>query len=134
LLIQEPTLACTATDFKTLLILRNKLEDMEVEIAYGSEFEDDIQPDTCLYPVKIQINSQIEVVALLNYVKTTQAVANFSPTTQMQIIQTLNVLLGCYPQANPAISTIAGNKHGQNALLRSLYIRQKKFDVNKKRN
>lgn len=29
----------------------------------------------------------------------------------MQIIQTLNVLLGHYPQANSTTSTISGNKH-----------------------
>ncbi|KFY69005.1 hypothetical protein V496_00592 [Pseudogymnoascus sp. VKM F-4515 (FW-2607)] len=34
---------------------------------------------------------------------------NFSPA--MQIIQTLNVLFGHYPQANSTSSTISGNKH-----------------------
>ena len=111
LLIQEPALAHGATDFKTLLILRDKVEEIEFEIAYRSEFEDDPQPNTRPYRVKIQITGQIEVAALLNYLKTTQSDPNFSPTTQMQIIQTLNVLLGHYPQTNPTTSTISGNKH-----------------------
>lgn len=51
------------------------------------------------------------MAALLNYLKTTEADPNFSPITRHQILQTLNVLLGHYPQANPTTSTISGNKH-----------------------
>ncbi|KFZ01861.1 hypothetical protein V501_09757 [Pseudogymnoascus sp. VKM F-4519 (FW-2642)] len=53
LLIQEPALAYGATDFKTFLILRDKVEEIEFEIAYRSEFEDDPQPNTRPYRVKI---------------------------------------------------------------------------------
>lgn len=111
LLLQEPSLARAATDFKTFLILRNKVEEIEVDVAYRSEFEDDPEPKTRPYRVKIQITGQIEVAALLNHFKTTEADPNFSPSTQHQILQTLNVLLGHYPQANPATSTISANKH-----------------------
>jgi eukaryotic translation initiation factor 2C len=111
LLIHEPSLAGAVTDFKTLLILSKKVEEMVLEIAYRSEFEDDPQPNTRPYRVNIQITGQIEVAALLNHINTTQADPNFSPPTQMQIIQTLNILLGHYPQANPATSSIGGNKH-----------------------
>jgi eukaryotic translation initiation factor 2C len=65
LLIQEPSLARSATDFKTFLILRNKVEEIEVDVAYRSEFEDDPQPNTRPYRVKIHITGQIEVAALL---------------------------------------------------------------------
>lgn len=111
LLIQEPALAHGATDFKTSLIFRNKVEDGEFQIAYRSEFEDAPPENTRPYRVRIQITGQMEVAALLNYLKTTEADPNFSPVMQMQIIQTLNILLGHYPQADPTTATISSNKH-----------------------
>lgn len=84
---------------------------MEIEVAYRAEFEDDPQPNTHPYRINIQGTGQMEVSALLDHINTTQADANFCAEKQQQIIQTLNVLLGQYPQSNPAMTTIAGNKH-----------------------
>lgn len=41
LLLQEATLTGSVTGYKSLLICRNKIEDMEIDVAYRSEFEDD---------------------------------------------------------------------------------------------
>ena len=111
LLLQEPVLTGSVTDFKSFLVNRNKIEDMEIEVAYRSEFEDDPQPNTRPYRIKIQGTGQMEVSALLDQVRSTQADPNFRPEKRDQIIQALNVLLGYYPQSNTSMTTIAGNKH-----------------------
>lgn len=111
LLIQEAALVGSVTDFKSLLVNRNKFEDMEIEVPYRSDFEDDPQLNTRPYRVKIQGTGQIEVSALLDHVQSTQADPNFRPEKRDQIIQTLNILLGYYPQTNTSMATIASNKH-----------------------
>lgn len=111
LLNQEPPLTGFVTDFKSLLIGNRKVDDMEIEVAYRAEFEDDPQPNTRPYRINIQFTGQMEVSALLDQVKLAQADPNFRPERQEQIIQSLNILLGYYPQSNPDTSTIAGNKH-----------------------
>jgi hypothetical protein len=71
LLIQEPALTGSVTDFKSLLVNQNKIEDMEIEVAYRSEFEDEPQPNARPYRVKIQGTGYVEVSVLLGYIKST---------------------------------------------------------------
>jgi eukaryotic translation initiation factor 2C len=111
LLLQEATLTGSVTDYKSLLICRNKIEDMEIDVAYRSEFEDDPQPNTRPYRVKIQNTGQLDVSELLEHIGSTQANTNFRPERQLQIVQALNVLLAHYPQSSPTMTTIASNKH-----------------------
>jgi eukaryotic translation initiation factor 2C len=111
LLIQDSALAGSVTDFKSILVSRKKFEDMEIEVAYRTEIEDDPQPDSRPYRIHIQATGQMEVAALLDHIKSTQADLSFRPEKQLQIIQALNIVLGYYPQSNQTMTTIAGNKH-----------------------
>jgi eukaryotic translation initiation factor 2C len=111
LLIEHPLLVYSVTDFKSFLLNHRKLEDMEVEILYRSELEDDTQPNTSPYRAKVQNTGEMEVAALLNHLQSTQADPNLRPEKKEQIIQALNVLLGHHPQKNMAVTTIASNKH-----------------------
>lgn len=111
LLLQEATLTGSTTDFKSLLICRTQIEDIEIEVAYRAEFEDDPQPNTRPYRIKIQHTGQLEVSGLLEHIRSTQPNANFRNERQLQIVQALNVLLGHYAQSSPTMTTIAGNKH-----------------------
>jgi eukaryotic translation initiation factor 2C len=111
LLIQESALTGSLTDFKSILVSRKKFEDIEIEVAYRTEFEDDPQPNSRPYRIHIQYTGQMEVSALLDHIKSTQGDPSFRPEKQLQIIQALNILLGHYPQSNPAVTTISGNKH-----------------------
>lgn len=112
LLLQDSRFQNCATDFKAILVSRQELTDnVEVEVSYRSELEDDPQPNTKPYRVKLQSTGQMEVDALLNHLKSVQPDPNFRPERKLQIIQTLNVLLGFYPQSNHSTTTIAGNKH-----------------------
>lgn len=111
LLIQDTRLIGSVTDFKSILVSRQKFADMEVEIAYRAEFEDDPQPNTNPYRISVSGTGQMDVAALLDHIKSVPAGPDFRSEKQLQIIQTLNVLLGHHPQSNPAVTTITGNKH-----------------------
>ena len=111
LLLEDPVMAGTATDFKQYLIMRNKIDDSKIELHYRAELEDDPQPNTTPYTVTIQHTGELDVAALLRQLQTAQRSNSMAQEMQMQVVQTLNILLGHYPQANSVTSTIAGNKH-----------------------
>ncbi|KFY31959.1 hypothetical protein V493_00653 [Pseudogymnoascus sp. VKM F-4281 (FW-2241)] len=111
LLLEDPRLKDSATDFKAILVSRKKLADMEVEIPYRSEFEDDSKPDTSPYRVKVQVTGDMDIDGLVNHLRSIQPDPDFRVDNKLQIIQCLNVLLGHYAQSDPLTTTISSNKH-----------------------
>ncbi|KFZ01526.1 hypothetical protein V501_09952 [Pseudogymnoascus sp. VKM F-4519 (FW-2642)] len=111
LLLEDPRLKNSATDFKAILVSRKKLPDVELEVAYRSEFEDDAKPDDKPYRVKIQPTGEMDIDALVNHLRSVQPDPNFRADNRMQVIQSLNILLGHYAQSDPLTTTIASNKH-----------------------
>ncbi|ELR02128.1 hypothetical protein GMDG_05287 [Pseudogymnoascus destructans 20631-21] len=111
LLLEDPRLKNSATDFKAILVSRKKLPDVEVEVTYRSEFEDDPKPDDKPYRVNIQLTGEMDIDALVNHLRSVQPDPNFRADKRMQVIQSLNILLGHYAQSDPLTTTIASNKH-----------------------
>jgi eukaryotic translation initiation factor 2C len=111
LLLEDPRLINSATDFKAILVNRKKLPDVEVEVAYRSEFEDDPRPDDKPFRVKVQLTGEMDISALVNHLRSVQPDPNFRADNKMQVIQSLNILLGHYAQSDPLTTTIASNKH-----------------------
>ncbi|OBT77828.1 hypothetical protein VF21_03237 [Pseudogymnoascus sp. 05NY08] len=111
LLLEDPRLRNSATDFKAILVNRKKLPDVEVEVAYRSEFEDDPRPGDNPYRVKVQLTGEMDIDALVNHLRSVQPDPNFRADNRMQVIQSLNILLGHYAQSDPLTTTIASNKH-----------------------
>ncbi|KAL5345607.1 hypothetical protein ACLOAV_009361 [Pseudogymnoascus australis] len=111
LLLEDPRLKGSATDFKAILVSRKKLADVEVEVPYRAELEDDPKPDSSPYRVRVQLTGEMDIDGLVNHLRSVQPDPNFRLDNKLQIIQTLNVLLGHYPQSDPLTTTIASNKH-----------------------
>lgn len=111
LLLQDPRMNGCMTDFKTMLISRVKFEEVEVEVIYRGDYEDEPPPNPRPYTIKIQLTGPMEVGQLLNQLKSTQVDPSFDAGSEGPIIQTLNVVLGHYPQTNPTTTTVAGNKY-----------------------
>lgn len=111
LALEDPQLKNCATDFKAILVSRKKFPDMEVEVPYRAEFEDDPKPDTSPHRVRIQITGEMDIEALINHLRSVQPDPNFRLDNKLQIIQTLNVLLGHYAQSDPSTTSISSNKH-----------------------
>ncbi|KFY06774.1 hypothetical protein V492_07750 [Pseudogymnoascus sp. VKM F-4246] len=111
LLLEDPRLINCVTDFKAILVGRNKFPDIKTEIAYRAEFEDDPKPESSPYRVSVQLTGEMDISGLVNHLRSVQPDPNFRVKNRLQVIQTLNVLLGHYPQSDPFTTTIASNKH-----------------------
>lgn len=111
LLLEDPRLKGSATDFKAILVSRKKLADVEVEVPYRAELEDDPKPVSSPYRVRVQFTGEMNIDGLVNHLRSVQPDPNFRLDNKLQIIQTLNVLLGHCPQSDPLTTTIASNKH-----------------------
>ncbi|GAM91567.1 hypothetical protein ANO11243_096190 [Dothideomycetidae sp. 11243] len=111
LLLQEPGLERVCTDFKSLLLARDKMEDREIQLVYRSEMEDDPQPGARTYVVKIQLSGTLDVGELVTAMHRAQPAADSLSGAHLQILQSLNILLGHYPQSRPDTTTVGGNNH-----------------------
>ncbi|OBT69888.1 hypothetical protein VE03_00457 [Pseudogymnoascus sp. 23342-1-I1] len=111
LLLEDPRLKGSATDFKAILVSRKKFADIEVKVPYRAEFEDDPKPDTTPHRVRVQLTGEMDIEGLVNHLRSVKPDPNFRLENKLQIIQTLNVLLGHYPQSDPLTTTISSNKH-----------------------
>ncbi|KAI1122114.1 RNA interference and gene silencing protein [Nemania abortiva] len=100
-----------ATDFKSNLISRNELDVKEEEyiVTYRSEEEDTPVPNATQYRIRIQFTGSLTLSELINHLTSTQAGLMFG--SKDEIIQALNIVLGHYPKAEPAVTTIAANRH-----------------------
>lgn len=100
-----------ATDFKANLISRDEL-DLEADgyiVTYRSEEEDTPAANAAQYRCRIQLTGSLTLSALINHLASTQAGLMFG--SKEEIIQALNIVGGHHPKADPAIATIAANRH-----------------------
>mgnify|MGYP001564986833 FL=1 len=77
LLLEDPRLKNCATDFKAILVSRKKFADIEAEVPYRAEFEDDPKPDASPYRVRVQITGEMNVDDLVKHLRSVQPDPNF---------------------------------------------------------
>jgi eukaryotic translation initiation factor 2C len=113
LLLEDPRLIGTVTDFKAHLINRAHMPDVEVEVQYRAELEDTPMEGGRTYKIKITKTGTLAIGDLLNLLRSAQAQnPDLASERTQQLVQGLNILLGHSPQSKPdQIATIAGNKH-----------------------
>ncbi|KAI0902933.1 putative RNA interference and gene silencing protein [Ustulina deusta] len=100
-----------ATDFKSNLISRDELDVKEEDyiVTYRSEEEDSPAPNATQYRIGIRFTGSLTLSELINHLTSTQAGLMFG--SKDEIIQALNIVLGHHPKAEPAVATIAANRH-----------------------
>ncbi|KAJ8121164.1 hypothetical protein ONZ43_g2318 [Nemania bipapillata] len=100
-----------ATDFSSILISRNKLdlEKPDYTVAYRTEEEDVPAPNAMEYKIRVTFTKPVTLSWLISYLTSTQA--SSTPNPKDEIIQALNIILGHHPKANPAVATLASNRH-----------------------
>lgn len=100
-----------ATDFKTTLISKNKLEnDLQVyDIPYKVEGEDEPAEDAPVYRIKVQYTNSLTYSALLDHLKSTNPSSNFDDA--QNLIQALNIIVGHTPKASANVASVGQNKH-----------------------
>jgi eukaryotic translation initiation factor 2C len=113
LLLEDPRLIGAVTDFKAHLISRTEMPDVEAEVQYRAELEDEPMEGGRAYRVKVSKTGALAVGDLLGLLRSAQAQnPDLSSDKTAQLLQSLNILLGHSPQSKPdQITTIAGNKH-----------------------
>ncbi|KAI0107175.1 RNA interference and gene silencing protein [Nemania sp. FL0031] len=114
LLIEEyflPYKQKIATDFKSNLVSLDELDvkDDNYTVTYRSEWEDTPAPNAMTYYIRLKSIGSLTLSELINHLRSTQAGLMFG--SKDEIIQALNIVLGHHPKAEPAVATIAANRH-----------------------
>lgn len=104
LLLEMPDFSGLATEFKSLLIARQRLDIPDgytVEIKYREEGQDEPLERATNYQVRIVTPTTLAVSDLVSHLSS----ANVDSFAQKaEVIQGLNVLLGHHPQSNAGVS------------------------------
>ena len=114
ILLENPLLANkSATDFKSLLVSRVKLDNLNLDLKYRAELEDEPLTDSSTYNVVVSHTGALNIGELFGKLGSLDAAGLDLGSEQTQeILQVLNILLGHSPQSTPdKITTIAGNRH-----------------------
>lgn len=110
LLLETPILAGAVTEFKTMFFLTTDIGSIaNLEIVYRSEGEDVPSDRAVVYVVKIEHDQGYPVGPLLNWLRSPDPTNAYG--TQLEMIQSLNTLMGHWPQSNPGITSVGGSKH-----------------------
>lgn len=112
LLLEQPPFSGSMSDFKSMLVTRNRIPDtpLDVVIPFRAEGEDELREDPFNYRITVDDTGIIQVDELLNYLKTSDpATPQFGQPAE--ILQALNNVVGHFAQSRSDVSTIAQNKH-----------------------
>ncbi|KAH8807748.1 RNA interference and silencing protein [Xylogone sp. PMI_703] len=111
LLMKEQQLSNCITDFGAIVISRKKFDNLELQLLYRSEGEDEPRPNASPHTVRIDYTGSLDVSGLLSYLGKIEVDPNFTEEKRLEITQGLNILMGHVPRSNPEVSTTGANRH-----------------------
>lgn len=112
LLLEIPEFAGVATEYKSLLIARQRLDIPDPYVAniqYRSEGQDEPLERATRYQVRVVTPTTLALSDLVNHLSSTDAGSSFGQKDE--VIQGLNALMGNQPQAQDGIVSIGQNRH-----------------------
>jgi eukaryotic translation initiation factor 2C len=112
LLLELPDFAGVATEYKSLLIARQRLnipDPYEITIHYRAEGQDEPLERATRYQVRVVTPTTLAVADLVNHLSSTDAGSTFGQRDE--VIQGLNALMGNQPQAQDGVVSIGQNRH-----------------------
>ncbi|KAK0125397.1 hypothetical protein ONS95_000586 [Cadophora gregata] len=112
LLLELPAFSGVATEWKSMIISTRNLNlppGYTIQIPYRKEGEDEPLTRAITYNVRVITPLTYLVSDLINFL----ASQNPQPPypQKAEVIQMMNAVFGCYPQAHPGISSIGQNRH-----------------------
>ncbi|RFU29653.1 hypothetical protein B7463_g6697, partial [Scytalidium lignicola] len=111
LLMENPLLRGCVTDFGAIIISPKKFDNMQVQLIYRNEGEDEPRPNTAPHTIQIDYTGALDVSGLLTYLGKIEVNPNFTEDKRQEITQGLNILMGYTPRSDPTISTSQANRH-----------------------
>jgi len=112
LLLELPAFSGVATEWKSMIISTKNLNlppGYTVQIPYRKEGEDEPPARAVTYNVRVITPLTYLVSDLIKFL----ASQNPQPpyTQKAEVIQMMNAVFGCYPQAHPGVTSIGQNRH-----------------------
>lgn len=111
LLLELPDFSGLATEYKSILIARQRLDipdDYTVQIQYREEGQDEPLERSTKYHVRVVTPTTLAVSDLVDHLSSS---AGSTFAQKAEVIQGLNVLLGHQPQSAASIVSIGQNRH-----------------------
>lgn len=101
LLLEAPELAeykhDLVSDFRTIILSRQKFDDRTINIAYRSIGEDEPKENGLQYQVKLQLSNTLATSELIEYLTSTNPSAQYDE--KLPLIQALNIFLNHYAKS-----------------------------------
>lgn len=98
------------TDYKSNLISRVELPEGQYDVRYRDEHEDDYPEQPIVYRLRCQFTGRLNPSDLVDYLTSTNASAIFQ-SSQAEILQAMNIVLGHEPKSDQSIASVGANRH-----------------------
>lgn len=112
LLLDEPEFAGVATEYKALLVSAKKLnipDDYQIVIKYRAEGQDEPRENAEEFTIRVVSPTILDVHGFVNYLSSQTPLPNYQQ--RLEVVQSLNALLGFYPRSRPDVVSIGQARH-----------------------